>query len=141
MASSWGTTSFAQNSSAVRAMARCSSLRSSGVKISAGARSSMRNEPPLMARVVIRPLAEERATGQEACRTLLAFEDSRGALSAAHAHGDHAIAGVAPLHFAQDGGGEFGAGASQRMAQRDGAAVDVDPFDIEARFADDGQRL
>src|ERR1700728_3971020 len=98
MASSSGTTSFAQNSSAVRAMARCSSLRSSGVKMSAATRSSMRNEPPLMARLTY-------ASGGQARRPVLqAFEDPRGALSAADAHGDHAIAGVASLHFAQDGG-------------------------------------
>ena len=69
------------------------------------------------------------------------FENSRRALAAADAHGDHAVARVAPLHFAEDGRGQFRAGAAERMAQRDGAAVDVDDFRIESGGADHGQRL
>src|ERR1700680_2440701 len=138
MASSSGTTSFAQNSSAVRAIARCSWLRSSGVKMPAGTRSSIRNEPPLMGRLVTCRLrvmpAQWNGDRPGGLTYLLAFEDPRGALSTADAHGDHPVAGAAALHLAQDRGSEFGAVASQRMAERNGAAVDVDPIHIQAGF-------
>ena len=40
-----------------------------------------------------------------------ALEDAGGAHSPADAHGDHAVARVAALQFANDGGGEFCSGA------------------------------
>ena len=55
------------------------------------------------------------------------FENSRGAHAAAHAHGHHAVPRLAALHFLQQPGGQLGAGAAQRMPQRDGAAVDIHP--------------
>ena len=45
------------------------------------------------------------------------------------------------LHLAQDRGGQLGARAAQRMAQRDRAAVHVDALRIHAGFADHRQRL
>src|ERR1039457_2730686 len=53
------------------------------------------------------------------------FEDPGSSLSAADAHGDHCVARLAPLHFAQNGGRQFGPRAAQRMAQRDGSAIPV----------------
>src|ERR1035441_6584371 len=60
------------------------------------------------------------------------LEDAGGAHAAADAHGDHAVLDVAAWHFAQEGGGELRAGAAEGMAERDGAAVDVDLGGVEA---------
>src|SRR5207247_9437773 len=70
-----------------------------------------------------------------------ALEDAGGAHAAADAHGDHAITRIAALQFADDGGGEFCAGAAEGMAERDGAAVGIDARRVEAGLPDDGQRL
>ncbi len=48
---------------------------------------------------------------------------------------------IPALHLAQDRRRQFRAGAAQRMAQSDGAAVGIDAFRIEPRFADHRQRL
>src|ERR1700722_7740589 len=114
----WGTTSFCQNSSVVFAMARCSSVKSSGVKISSGVLGSRKNSPPLVLGI---------ATVVVAIIHLLIqiFENPRGALAAADAHCYHAVFYAAPLHLAHDCRGEFRSGTAEGMAQRDGAAVDV----------------
>ena len=120
------------------AMARCSAVRSSGVKISLGRRSSIRNAPPwfwVMNRLLLLPYEFS------VLHCIHPFENSGGALAAAHAHGHHAVLRIAALHLAQDGGGELGAGAAQRMAQRDGAAVHIDFLRIEAGLLDHRQRL
>src|SRR5258708_7388921 len=49
-----------------------------------------------------------------------ALEDAGGAHAAADAHGDHAITRIAALQFADDGDGEFCAGAAEGMAESDG---------------------
>src|SRR5260370_567804 len=72
---------------------------------------------------------------------LEALEDAGGAHAAADAHGDHAVAGVAALEFADDGGGKFCTGAAERMAEGDGAAVGIDAVGIQAGLLDDGQGL
>ncbi len=54
IAGRFGSTSLAQNSSTMRPMARCSSLRSSGVKMSCGVDSSIRKAVPL---VVLREMS------------------------------------------------------------------------------------
>ena len=41
----------------------------------------------------------------------------------------------------QECGGELCAGAAQRMAERDGPAVDIDDILVQVQFADDGERL
>ncbi len=69
------------------------------------------------------------------------FENAGSALAAADAHGDHAVSRVFAMHFAQDGGGEFRAGAAQRMAERDGAAVGIHAIEIQTGLANHGQRL
>src|ERR1700693_76959 len=70
-----------------------------------------------------------------------ALEDSGGAHATADAHGDQAVAGVAALEFADDGRSKFCAGAAERMAESDGAAVDVDARGIETSGFDDAQSL
>ena len=45
------------------------------------------------------------------------------------------------MHLAEQRGGELGAGAAQRVAEGDGASVDVDAVRIEVEFPDDGQGL
>ena len=69
------------------------------------------------------------------------LEDAGSAHAAADAHGDHAVAHLAASHFLEQRCGEFGAGAAEGMAERDGAAVDVDARRIEAERADDGEGL
>src|ERR1700683_2103719 len=134
MASTLGPTSLAQNSSTVRPMARCSGVRSSGVKISLGVRSSMRKAPPFVL---------GNTTVAVAIQVLLlhSFKNTSGALAAAYAHGDQTVFRIAARHFPQDGGGEFGSRAPERMAQGDGASIDVDYFRIDAGLLDDGQGL
>src|ERR1700733_841661 len=134
MASTLGPTSLAQNSSTVRPMARCSEVRSSGVKISLGVRSSMRKAPPFVL---------GNTTVAVAIQVLLlhSFKNTSGALAAAYAHGDQTVFRIAARHFQQDGGGEFGSRAPERMAQGDGASIDVDYFRIDAGLLDDGQGL
>ena len=51
------------------------------------------------------------------------------------------VARLAALHFAQNGGRQLRARASQRMTQGDGAAVHVDLFEIEPGLANHRQRL
>src|SRR5579859_5597264 len=131
MSSRFGSTSLRQNSSAVRAMARCSSVKSSGVKTSSGVRSSIRNAPPLVLGNVAAAVAI----------SLHPFKDSRGALATAHAHRHHAILRIPALHLAQNGGRELRARAAQRMAERNRPAIDVDLFEIQSRAPDHRQRL
>src|SRR6266851_8919042 len=64
-----------------------------------------------------------------------------GAHAAADAHGDHAVAGVAALEFADECGGEFGAGAAEGVTEGDGAAVGIDARGVEAGLLDDGEGL
>src|SRR5574340_1135633 len=129
MASRWGSTSLVKNSAAVRAMARCSSVKSSGVKISSGDRSSIRKAPPFgLLRVAL-------------AMSVQPFEYSGGALPAAHAHRHHAISAAAPFQIVQQRRGELRAGAAERMSQRDRAAVWIDPVHRQAGVPYDRERL
>src|SRR5580704_381081 len=65
------------------------------------------------------------------CFMSQAFEDACGAHAAADAHGDHAVACVATLQFADERGGELGAGAAEGMSESDGSAVGVYPPRIQ----------
>src|SRR5579863_4332880 len=100
MASTLGAISLIQNSSVVRAMARCSSVKSSGEKTCSGEVGSMRKEPPLgfVGEIV------EDAIGIVPFQV---FENASGALSAADAHGHHAVTRVFAAHFAQYRSGEL----------------------------------
>src|SRR5271165_5415146 len=94
----------------------------------------MRNEPPLgfVGEIV------EDAIGIVPYEV---FENTGCALAAADAHGHHAIARVFAMHFAEQRGGQLRAGAAEGMAERDRAAVGIYAIEIEARFADYGERL
>ena len=69
------------------------------------------------------------------------LEDSGGAHASSYAHGDHSVAGFAAGHLAQEGGGEFGSGAAEGVAEGDGSAVDVEAGGVEAEDLDDGEGL
>ena len=65
-----------------------------------------------------------------ACTGMLnlhSLKDASRAHPAADAHRDHAVAGLAPLHLVEQRRRQLGAGAAERMAERDRAAVDVQP--------------
>src|SRR6185312_8651440 len=64
-----------------------------------------------------------------------------GAHASAHTHGYHAVFGFAAGHLAEEGGGEFGPGAAERVAEGDGSSVDVDLRGVDAEYLDDGERL
>src|SRR3984885_14149564 len=104
MASTLGAISLVQNSSVVRAMARCSSVKSSGEKSCSGEVDSMRNEPPLC---FVGEIVED-AIGVIPYQV---FKNAGSALPSADTHGDHAVGRVFAMHFAQDGGGELRARA------------------------------
>src|SRR5215510_482091 len=69
------------------------------------------------------------------------FENARRAHSAADAHCDHSVASLAALHLVKQRGRQFRARAAERVAERDRAAVDVQPFEIEVQFLNDRQSL
>src|ERR1700730_12798860 len=70
-----------------------------------------------------------------------ALEDAGGTHTSADAHGYHAVAGVLALEVADQGGGEFGSGAAERMAEGDCAAVGIDTRGVEAGLLDYGKGL
>src|SRR5262245_62111482 len=55
-----------------------------------------------------------------------ALEDRHVRLAAALAHGLEAVAAAGALQLGQQGGHQPGAGGAERVAEGDGAAVDVD---------------
>src|ERR1700733_7396136 len=128
MASTLGAISLVQNSSVVRAMARCSSVKSSGEKSCSGEVGSMRNDPPLC---FVGEIVED-AIGVIPVQV---FENAGGALASANAHGDHAVLRVLAMHFAQDCRGEFRTGSGEGMAERDGAAIGIHAIQIQTGFA------
>src|ERR1700738_5120256 len=75
------------------------------------------------------------------CGLREALEDAGGTHASADAHGDHAVAGVLALEVADQGGGEFGSGAAERMAEGDCAAVGIDTRGVEAGLLDYGKGL
>ena len=72
---------------------------------------------------------------------LQALEDAGGAHAAADAHGDHAVFGVAALEFPNNRSCKFCAGAAERMAQGDSAAVGIDARRIETGLLAGGSLL
>src|SRR5215813_23715 len=69
------------------------------------------------------------------------LENARRAHSAADAHCDHSVASLAALHLVKQRGRQFRARAAERVAERDRAAVDVQPFEIEIQLLYDRQSL
>ena len=63
-------------------------------------------------------------------RSVDALEHGGEALAAADAHGLQAVAGLAAVHLAGEGGEDPGAGGADGVAQRDAGAVDVDPLEV-----------
>src|SRR3954470_19820393 len=110
---------------------RCSSVMSSGVKISSGVRSSTRKLPPLAATMGLCISGARRASvaifsfSFVRCCELHALENAGRAHAPAHAHRDQAIARLAAVHLAHHLRGQLGAGGTEWMAQSDRAAVDV----------------
>ena len=45
------------------------------------------------------------------------------------------------MHLAQQRRGELGAGAAQRMTQRNGASVHIDALRVKVQRSNNGQRL
>src|SRR6266852_4729725 len=69
------------------------------------------------------------------------FERKRDALPAADAEGDHAALQAVAAHRVDEAGREHGARGADRVAMRDGAALDIDDVGREAELArhgDDG---
>src|SRR5712691_11718304 len=84
---------------------------------------------------------------RSACRARLeAFQDGRVGQAAGFAHGLQGQAGAACVHGVDQGGHQPGAAGPERVADGDGAAMDVDFVQVGAGFAlpgehDAGERL
>ena len=114
------------NSRAVCAISRCSSERRSGVSTDAGSPASSSQAAPFV------PCARRHATP---------LENACGAHAAADAHRHEPVARAPPLHFIQEARRQLRAGAAQRMAERDRAAVDVEPIFVHRQLAKARQHL
>src|SRR6266568_4427220 len=127
---------------------RCSSLKSSGVKISAGVRSSIRKLPPLMisfcpiTAAITKPFfvaqfaklrIRANANWQFALQSL---KYSRSPHAATDAHRHHAITTIASFQFAQNRRGQLRSSAPKRMTKRDRAAIHIDLVRIELEHLD-----
>src|SRR6185503_17080261 len=137
------TTSLSTNCRVVSAIMRCSSVKSSGVKISSGARSSIKNAPPLISFFcsATADIFSSKSVNNPCNPWLKSFQNSRGAHTTADTHRHHSISPVAALQLAQDARSQLRARATERMAQRDRAAVDVDLIRIQSQRLDDSERL
>src|SRR5688572_20799330 len=124
-----GTISASTNSAVVCAMRRCSSVSFSGVKVSPG--SSKSQDPPLICLSAVVVIS--------AC--LHSLENSRRAHAATDAHRHQAIARVAPPHFVEHRSGQLRAGAAERVAERDRAAVHVQASGIDRQLAQAREHL
>src|SRR5690606_19760343 len=62
-------------------------------------------------------------------------EERRHPLPAAHAHRDDAVLGLAPVHLGEEVGGDARAGGAERVADGDGATVDVELLVGDAQLA------
>src|SRR4051812_3592562 len=130
-----GRISCRANSSAVFAICWCSSVKSSGVKISFGLRSSRSQLPPAI-------FTFGTAVAVAICFPLVQIlKYSRCAHAAAYTHRHDAILSIATLQLANDGGGQLCSGASQRMSECDCAAVGINLVQVESGFLDHRQRL
>src|SRR5512139_4063146 len=69
------------------------------------------------------------------------FNNGGNALADADAHGCQAIPATAFLHFMHQGRHHARAAAAERMAQGDGAAVDVESVQLDAQLAAASQHL
>src|SRR5260370_11422981 len=69
------------------------------------------------------------------------LDDHGDALAAANAHGFQVHGLVPGGQAVEQGGGDPGAGHAERVAQGDGAAVHVEPVDVDAELAVGGDDL
>ena len=69
------------------------------------------------------------------------LEDSRRSHASTDAHGDHPVAPMTTLEFADDGCRQLRSGAAERVAERNRSSVRVDAPEIEARFLNYAERL
>src|SRR6185503_5224996 len=138
-----GTTSLSINCRVVSAIMRCSSVKSSGVKISSGVRSSIRNEPPLIIRRCSATADIVLISFKNPCYPWLikSFQDPGSAHSTANTHRHHPVSPVAALQLSQNARRQLCASAAKRMAQRDRASVDVNFVGIETQRLDHRERL
>src|SRR5204863_9316813 len=72
---------------------------------------------------------------------LKAFENAGGAHASADTHRYHSVSPIPTFQLAQNTGSQFRAGATKRMAQCDGATIDVDLLRIESECLDHRERL
>src|SRR5207237_4628645 len=106
----------------------CSSEKSSGVKMSSPAVSSIRKLPPRLD--VVTSLAISNP-----------LENSGSSHTAADAHRDHTVTGSASLHFVQQRCCQFRSRAAQRISQSHRSAVDVHFRCIEPQLSNHSERL
>src|SRR5262249_56289067 len=84
------------------------------------------------------PHLEQRTPGMSppsGTALLQAFDDRGDPLTEADAHRLQTEALVGPLELVQQRGHELGAGATERMTERDGAPVDVDAAHVWMQLA------
>src|SRR5262245_9195563 len=145
---STGSTSESTNSFVVWAMSRCSSLSFSGVKTSDAFVSSRIQEPP---RKRGRGSCEEDTPARaDSEGTVLInglpgplepFEEAGGTHAASHAHCDQSVARVSPAHLVQQRRRQLCDGATEGMAERNRASVDVEAIGIDRQITQTGEYL
>src|ERR1700678_733722 len=69
------------------------------------------------------------------------FDDAGNTLSAPHAGGDNPVFFIQTFHIVDQLYGQLAAGAAERMAQCNRAAIDIDDIRIELQLPDDSQGL
>src|SRR5712692_2191625 len=154
LASIWSETgmiSLVAKSAVVCAIWRCSSVKSSGKKQSAGVASAIRKLPPGMRFVIGTGVVVIVAIAFHLNRVLRncfqsqssvhTFKYPGGSHASANAHRDHAVLRLAPRHLVQQRGGELSSSAAERMPKRDGSSVDIELCGVDAKNFDDSKRL
>src|SRR6476469_2903326 len=74
-------------------------------------------------------------------KSLNYFEYTCGPHPSAYAHRDQPVPPAPPLQLIQEGRRELGAGATERVAERDRAAVDVQAGGVDREFFQTGENL
>ena len=89
------------------------------------------------------PIATSMYVGNNfACTSgLHTFKNCSQALADADAHRRDPVAAAAAAELVQEGGREAGAGAAERVAEGDRAAVDVEALLVDPELADAGEDL
>src|SRR4029077_5275176 len=136
-----GVTSLVTNSSADWPISRWSSVSSAGLKTSSARGESRRKLPPGARVRGVAVVAICPPKIYEGKKLREALENARGTHAASDAHGYHAITRLAALEFADNCGGKLRSRAAERMAESDGAAIDVNSRGIQGRKANHGKRL